>query len=289
MFRDDVRGFVKSDNGYIRAIAERLTGSPDVYAKQSRSPEKSINFVTVHDGFTLNDLVSYNSKHNEANGENNRDGSNDNASWNCGAEGSTDDPAVEELRNRQVKNLFTLLLTAVGAPLIQMGDEVRRTQQGNNNAYCQDNAISWFDWRLLDKHADIHRFVKQLIANRLGAGHGRTDEDTLLDVLQRAQVELHGVDFGPLDEGYTSHTLALSRKSVDNLKQFYLMVNTYWEPLDFVLPPAPAAARRGWRLAIDTSRPSPDDIHTWADAPPIVGNSYQVGSRSVVALVATVD
>ena len=289
MFRDDVRGFVKSDNGYIRAIAERLTGSPDVYAKQSRSPEKSINFVTVHDGFTLNDLVSYNSKHNEANGEDNRDGSNDNMSWNCGAEGSTDDPAVEELRNRQVKNLFTLLLTAVGAPLIQMGDEVRRTQQGNNNAYCQDNAISWFDWRLLDKHADIHRFVKQLIANRLGAGHGRTDEDTLLDVLQRAQVELHGVDFGPLDDGYASHTLALSRKSVDDLQHFYLMVNTYWEPLDFVLPPPPAAARRGWRLAIDTSRASPDDIHGWADATPIVGNSYQVGSRSVVALVATVD
>ena len=169
-FRDDVRSFVKSDNGAVAALAQRLTGSPDVYGKDVREPEQSVNFVTVHDGFTLNDLVSYNEKHNEANGEDNRDGANDNLSWNCGVEGPTDDPAVEALRNRQVKNFFTLLLTAVGAPLILMGDEVRRTQQGNNNAYCQDNELSWFDWTLLDKHGDVQRFVKQLIADRLGVG-----------------------------------------------------------------------------------------------------------------------
>jgi anti-anti-sigma regulatory factor len=125
-FRDDVRSFVKSDNGAVTALAKRLSGSPDIYGKDAREPEQSINFVTVHDGFTLNDLVSYNDKHNAANGEGNRDGSNDNLSWNCGVEGPTDDPAVEGLRNRQVKNFFTLLLTAVGAPLILMGDEVFR-------------------------------------------------------------------------------------------------------------------------------------------------------------------
>jgi glycogen operon protein len=194
---------------------------------------------------------------------------------------------VEALRNRQVKNFITLLLTSVGAPLIQMGDEVRRTQRGNNNAYCQDNDISWFDWALLDKHADVHRFVKQLIANRLGAGSGRTDQDTLLDILHRAQVDWHGVDFGPLDTGDGSHALALSRKSPDDSKHFYLMINAYWEPLDFVLPPSTAETKLGWRRAIDTSLPSPDDICAWAGAPPVTGHSYQVGPRSVVALVAT--
>ena len=137
--------------------------------------------------------------------------SNDNRSWNCGVEGPTDDPAVEALRNRQVKNFFTLLLTAVGTPLIQMGDEVRRTQRGNNNAYCQDNELSWFDWTLLDRHADIYRFVKQLIADRLHFGRGRTEDDTLEELLQRVRIEFHGVTLGAPDEGDTSHALAMSR------------------------------------------------------------------------------
>ena len=139
----------------------RLLGSPDIYGHEEREAEQSINFVTCHDGFTLNDLVSYNHKHNEANGEDNRDGSNDNLSWNCGVEGPTDDPAIEALRNRQVKNFFALELLSAGTPMLLMGDEVRRTQRGNNNAYCQDSEISWFDWSLLERHADIHRFVKR--------------------------------------------------------------------------------------------------------------------------------
>ena len=147
------------------ALAKRLAGSPDIYGQDAREPEQSINFVTVHDGFTLNDLVSYNDKHNEANGEDNRDGANDNLSWNCGVEGPTDDPAVEALRNRQVKNFFTLLLAAVGAPLILMGDEVRRTQRGNNNAYCQDNELSWFDWTLLEQ-ARRHPSLRQATDRR---------------------------------------------------------------------------------------------------------------------------
>src|SRR5262249_5916629 len=146
----------------VSNLVTRIVGSPDIYSHKEREPEQSINFVTCHDGFTLNDLVSYNNKHNEGNREQNRDGNGDNLSWNCGVEGPTDDSAVEALRNRQVKNFFTLTLLSIGAPMILMGDEVRRTQYGNNNAYCQDNEMSWFDWSLIEKHADVHRFVKSL-------------------------------------------------------------------------------------------------------------------------------
>jgi isoamylase len=287
-FRDDVRSFVKSDNGYVAALAQRLTGSPDVYGKDVREPEQSVNFVTVHDGFTLNDVVSYNGKHNEANGEDNQDGSNENQSWNCGVEGPTDDPSVEELRSRQVKNFFTLLLTAMGAPLILMGDEVRRTQQGNNNAYCQDNEISWFDWTLLDKYRDIHRFVKQLIAARLHYGQGRTDTDTLLGLLQQVQVGLGSVTPGMVDEGYTSHALALARTSANGTDRFYLMINAYWEELSFTLPPVSPTAQQNWCLWIDTSRPVPNDIYAGDDTPPVVGSTCKVGPRSILVLVAKV-
>ena len=166
-FRDDVRDFFRGEPGSVRRVADRLVGSPEIYGHKEREAEQSVNFVTCHDGFTLNDLVSYNQKHNEANGEDNRDGANDNRSWNCGVEGPTDDPAVEKLRNRQVKNFLTVTLLSLGVPMILMGDEVRHTQGGNNNAYCQDNEISWFDWTLLEKHADVHRFVTLLIARRL--------------------------------------------------------------------------------------------------------------------------
>jgi glycogen operon protein len=167
-FRDDIRSFVKGDEGKAWALGQRILASPDIYAAEGREPEQSVNFVTCHDGFTLEDLVSYDTKHNEANGEDNRDGNDQNLSWNCGVEGPTDDPEIERLRRRQVKNLLTLELLAVGVPMLTMGDEVRRTQLGNNNAYCQDSEISWFDWRLLDEHADVHRFTKLLIA-RAGA------------------------------------------------------------------------------------------------------------------------
>ena len=145
-FRDDVRAFVRSDPGRVWPVSQRLIGSPDLYAHADREPQKSVNFVTCHDGFTLDDLVSYDRKHNEANGEDNRDGTNDNLSWNGGVEGATDDPAILALRRRQAKNLLALTLLAVGVPMLTMGDEVLRSQDGNNNAYCQDNELSWFDW-----------------------------------------------------------------------------------------------------------------------------------------------
>src|SRR6478672_2443618 len=182
-FRDDVRSFVKGDPGKVWAIAERLLASPDIYARLDREPEKTINFVTCHDGFTLNDAVSYDRKHNEANGEGNRDGNDQNLSWNCGVEGPTDDPAIDALRRRQIKNLLTLDVLALGAPMLLMGDEVRRTQGGNNNGYCHDDARTWFDWTLVERNAEILRFTTALthlrrrFVDAMGhpVGHGLAD------------------------------------------------------------------------------------------------------------------
>ena len=159
-FRDDIRRFVRGDPGSVRALPDRLLASPDLFAGRPSEVEHSINFVTCHDGFTLNDLVSYTRKHNEANLVHNRDGTDADYSWNCGVEGPTDDPAVERLRIMQVKNLLGITLISMGVPMIAMGDEVRRTQGGNNNAYCQDNEMSWFDWSLVDRHHDVFRFAQ---------------------------------------------------------------------------------------------------------------------------------
>ena len=166
IYRDDVRKFVKGDAGMTSALATRLLGSPDLYETSAREPYHSINFVTCHDGFTLNDLVSYNEKHNLANGENNTDGTDANYSWNCGVEGPTDDPAINQLRARQRKNFAAILLCSHGVPMFLEGDEIGRTQQGNNNAYCQDNEVSWLDWRMMASHADLLRFFRLMIAFR---------------------------------------------------------------------------------------------------------------------------
>jgi glycogen operon protein len=291
-FRDDVRSFVKSDNGIVGRLASRLVGSPDIYGYEEREPEQSINFVTCHDGFTLNDLVSYDEKHNEANGEENRDGANDNNSWNSGVEGPTDDPAIEGLRNRQVKNLLTLTLTAIGAPMILMGDEMRRTQGGNNNGYCHDDELTWLDWMLLQRHRDVHRFVKLLIAGRLQRGIAREDLDPTLSlnqIVREARIEYHGVKLYQPDWGDGSHTLAITARGLGNGFQMHLMMNAYWEPLEFEIPPTDGAADSGpgggWRRWIDTARASPDDISTWGEAPPWEGATYVVQPRSVVVLL----
>ena len=284
-FRDDVRRFVKGDNGTVAPMAARLLGSPDIYGHEQREAEQSINFVTCHDGFTLNDLVSYNHKHNEANGEDNRDGSNDNLSWNCGAEGPTNDAAIEALRNRQVKNFFTLELLAVGTPMLLMGDEVRRTQRGNNNAYCQDSDIGWFDWSLLERHADIHRFVKSLNAFRqrrdVVAEEGRL---SLHQLLQRTNIEWHGVALNRPDWSEHSHALAFTLRSLRARFLLHGMFNAYWEPLTFELPPVPAEGGEGWRRCVDTALASPDDYQPLATAPPVSQTTYLVQPRSVVLL-----
>ncbi|MGH8512431.1 MAG: glycogen debranching protein GlgX [Gammaproteobacteria bacterium] len=283
-FRDDVRRFVKGDNRSVPRIAARLLGSPDIYGHKQREPEQSINFVTCHDGFTLNDLVSYNDKHNEANGENNRDGSDDNLSWNCGAEGPTDDAAVEALRNRQVKNLFALGLLAVGTPMLLMGDEMRRTQRGNNNAYCHDSDVNWLDWGLLERHGDIHRFVRSLTAFRqhrdVVAEEGRL---SLNDLLRRAQIDWHGVALNRPDWSEHSHALAFTLRSLRGRFLLHAMFNAYWEPLTFELPPV-TESQQPWRRCIDTALRSPDDIYLWAAAPSVAQASYVVQPRSIVLL-----
>ena len=165
-YRDDIRRFVKGEAGVVGAVATRLAGSADLYEDDGELPVNSINFVTCHDGFTLNDVVSYDVKHNENNGESNRDGIDDNLSWNCGIEGETSDAAVEALRERQIKNFATILLLSRGVPMMVAGDEIRRTQKGNNNAYCQDNEISWLDWSFFQKHPGLFRFWKCMIQFR---------------------------------------------------------------------------------------------------------------------------
>ena len=284
-FRDDVRRFVKGDRGSVSAIATRLLGSPDLYSHKAREAEQSINFVTCHDGFTLNDLVSYNHKHNDANGEDNRDGSDDNLSWNCGVEGPASDPAIETLRNRQVKNFFALLLLSAGTPMLLMGDEVRRTQGGNNNAYCQDNDISWFDWGLLSQHADTHRFVTELTAFRQRRDVvAEAASLTLCQLLDRARIEWQGVTLDRPDWSEHSRSLAFTLQSVQGRFLLHMMLNAYWEPLTFELPPAPAGSRDFWRRCIDTALASPDDINRLDIAPTVTTTTYEVHPRSVVLL-----
>jgi glycogen operon protein len=284
-FRDDVRRFWKGEEEVVSRVASRLLGSPDIYGQEEREAEQSINFITCHDGFTLNDLVSYNYKHNGANGENNRDGSDDNLSWNCGVEGPTDDTVIEALRDRQVKNFFALELLAAGTPMLLMGDEVRRSQQGNNNAYCQDNDISWFDWRLLERHAGIHRFVKELSAFRqrrdVLAEEGKL---SLNQLLQRAKIEWHGVALHRPDWSEHSHSLAFTLQSLRARYLLHGMLNAYWEPLTFELPPVPTESQKLWRRCIDTALPSPDDIYSWEEAPLVKTETYVMQPRSVVLL-----
>ncbi len=283
-FRDDVRDFFRSKPGSVRRIADRMVGSPEIFGHEDREAEQSVNFVSCHDGFTLNDLVSYNEKHNEANGEDNRDGANDNGSWNCGVEGPTDDPAIERLRYRQVKNFLTVTMLSIGVPMILMGDEVRRTQRGNNNAYCHDNELSWFDWSLLEKHADVHRFVRLHTARRqlrdVTHEHERVG---LRNLLQQASKAWHGVKLNQPDWGDNSHSLAVSGEVREEGLWFHLILNAFWEPLEFELP---ALDGMLWRRWIDTALESPADIVPWREAPEFRGSTYLAQERSVVMLYA---
>ncbi len=279
-FRDDVRRFVRGDQDSVGPLASRLLGSPDLYGHEEREPEQSVHFVTCHDGFTLNDLVSYDRKHNEANGQANRDGADENFSWNCGHEGPTDDPAVETLRNRQVKNLLALDLIGIGTPMLLMGDEVRRTQRGNNNAYCIDDETSWFDWSLVERHADVLRFTRHLIAARFDTR--REHRLSLNELLRAMRISWHGVRLGHPDWSGHSHSLAATIRD----GAVHLMFNAWREDLEFELPEPPASAPSGWRRWVDTALASPDDVCAPEEAPPIAGRSYRAAARSVVVLLA---
>ena len=284
-FRDDVRSFIRGEQGAVTRFADRILGSAEIYAHKQREMEQSVNFVTCHDGFTLNDLVSYDQKHNQANLEDNRDGSNNNRSWNCGVEGPTEDSAVERLRNQQVKNFFTITMLSLGMPMILMGDEMRRTQGGNNNAYCYDNANNWMDWGLLEKHADVHRFVKLLIARRLLRDAEAEQQRKSLDqLLREARKAWHGVRVEQPDWSDWSHSLALGAELRKQRLLFHLMTNAYWKALDFELPPTDDRGGDPWHCWINTALKSPLDIVEWQKAPAISDDKYRVEARSVVML-----
>jgi glycogen operon protein len=284
-FRDDVRSFFRGDSGSVRRVADRIVGSPEIYGHEEREAEQSVNFVTCHDGFTLNDLVSYDQKHNEANGEDNRDGTNDNRSWNCGAEGPSNDPLIETLRNRQVKNLLTVTLLSLGMPMLLMGDEVRRSQRGNNNAYCHDNEISWLNWNLVNEHADLLRFTSLLISRRLLRDvSAERERKSLSRLLHGANKGWHGVKLNQPDWGDHSQSLALSAEIRPERLLVYLILNAYWESLSFELPSLENWANKKWHRWIDTYLDSPEDIVEWKAAPTVAAHVYTAGPRSVVVL-----
>ena len=286
-FRDDIRSFFRGDQATVRRVADRFLGSVEIYAHEQREPEQSINFITCHDGFTLNDLVSYNDKHNHSNGENNRDGGNDNRSWNCGAEGPSSDPAIERLRKQQIKNVLTVTLLSMGVPMILMGDEVRRTQLGNNNNYCHDDETNWLDWSLLNSQAEIHRFVRLLIRRRLRRDSSRS-RSTLAQLVQEAHKAWHGTKLYHPDWSDWSHSIALAARLIEEPIVVHIMLNAYWESLDFELPDAELGSTP-WRRWIDTALDSPHDVVDWQQAPAHVGNAYGVQPRSVVVLFKNVD
>jgi len=279
-FRDDVRRFWRGDAGMTAVFATRLCGSADLYQHSQDTPVNSINFVTCHDGFTLNDLVSYGRKHNEANGEDNRDGLSENYSENNGAEGPTDDPAIDAVRLRQIKNMLVTLLVSRGVPMLLGGDEFRRTQQGNNNAYCQDNAISWYDWRLVERNAGLVRLVSRLIALRqahpvLGADRFYTEAEIRWLGAEGRPPDWHGRDnrVGCIVGDIQAQHGAL----------LCLLFNATLEPARFVLPEGRAG---GWRIVVDTSRDSPADAADPANQRSASGEVV-LGPRSTVILRST--
>jgi glycogen operon protein len=284
LFRDDLRRFVKGDAGLVPRLAARLAGSPDIFSSQGGSPACSINFITCHDGFTLADLVTYNHKRNDANGESGRDGPQENYSWNCGAEGPTTSPEVRRLRLRQMKNLATLLLLAQGVPMILSGDEMARTQQGNNNAYCHDSELSWLEWRHEDEYAELWRFFQQLIRFRKCHAILRQRRFLSDNPAHRPALVWHGCQVGQPDWSWESRTLAMHLLGGPAEVDIYLVANAHWEPHVFSLP-APSAPKRWYRF-VDTAQVPPADISKVGEERLLINpHRYDVAPRSVVVLV----
>ncbi|BFM38840.1 glycogen debranching enzyme GlgX [Synechocystis sp. LKSZ1] len=290
-YRDSLRKFLKGD-GNVGDVAQRLQGSPDLYAPTGRAPATSINFITCHDGFTLMDLVSYNHKHNEANGENNNDGSNDNDSWNCGWEGSTDDPGINRLRQRQIKNALALLMVSQGVPMLLMGDEMGRTKLGNNNTYCHDNALNWLDWTLVERQASLLQFCQHLIAfrqahpvlrnpahfqNRDYVGSGYPD------------ISWHGTKAWYVDWS-SAHILAFmlcgkhAKQGQVTDDYLYIGMNLHWQAHGFELPQLPSGMQ--WHVFANTGvEPPADSCHPGQETVLEDQASILLGERSVVILV----
>ncbi|MGF1761389.1 glycogen debranching protein GlgX [Photobacterium sagamiensis] len=283
-YRDDVRAFWRGDSGSVTRFSSRMLGSPDIYGSRHHSSHRSVNFICAHDGFTLNDLVSYNQKHNLANGENNRDGDNHNVSCNYGVEGPTDFTEIEILRHRQCKNMLATLFLSLGTPMISMGDEVRRTQKGNNNAYCQNNEISWFDWRLVDKHADLLRFVKLLSQfRRAKPTIERNMHLSLSSALESVDICWHGLKPHQPDWSEHSHSLALTVNHPITKDEIYVICNAYWDPLEFTLPERELT---GWHVLINTAESSPRDIYAIDEVPAYPYQTILVKGRTMVVMIA---
>ncbi len=290
-YRDSMRDFWRSHPVGIGEFADRFSGSSDLYGSADRRPTSSVNLITVHDGFTLHDLVSYDDKHNEANGENNRDGTSDNFSWNCGAEGPTDDPDILALRARQSRAMLATLLLSFGVPMLLGGDEMGRTQGGNNNAYCQDNEMTWYDWASAD--TALRDFTRQLIALRKAHPVFRRRrflsgaEASELRWFTPAGSEMTAADWS--DENALAIALYLDGSDDPDQAEdgtwlldddFLVLVNAWWEPLDFVLPATRGKA--SWRTDIDTYSPAAPGRS--AAAPRGAGDHVTVNPRSVVVL-----
>ena len=251
-YRDDMRSFLKGDSGVAGRAITRITGSSDMYDPASRGYSASVNFLTCHDGFTLYDLYSYNEKHNEKNGWNNTDGDNNGLSWNCGVEGETDDPVVMGLRRRLVKNAFAALLCSRGPAMFFAGDEFCNTQYGNNNAYCQDNIISWLDWNRLEEFQEIHDFARFMIHFR--AKHPILRRDTKPAVCGLPSVSIHNGEPNRNYTDYNTHLIGImyagrNADDTDDDMIFYGM-NAYWEPLEMRLPSLPESYH--WKLVVNT-------------------------------------
>lgn len=290
-YRDTIRKFLKSEPGQVGELSYRIQGSPDLY--EHRGPTASINFVTCHDGFTLYDLFSYNDKHNEANGENNNDGANDNNSWNGGWEGETDDLEINSLRRRQIKNTLTILLLSQGVPMIFAGDEAGRTQNGNNNAYCHDTQMNWFDWSLLEQNADLFRYAKMItnfrhahpaLRNRYHFQHRDYVGSGYPDI------SFHGTQAWNCDWSFDSRVFAFllcgkhaKQGSVQD-DFIYVGMNMHWDALNFQPPCLPEGMK--WHIFSNTGMPAPEDVHKIGREPILADqNNILVGPRSVIVLV----
>lgn len=290
-FRDDVRAFIKGDSGLVSEISKRITGSADLFYYKNRKPYHSINFITAHDGFTLSDLVSYNSKHNKQNGENNNDGNNHNISWNCGIEGKSKNPTIISLREKQMKNLFSILMISQGTPMMFSGDEMKFSKEGNNNTYCHDNKYNWLNWKLLEKNNIFFNFCKYMINFRKKHPVLRRKgflEGIDTDGNKRLDISWHGIIPYSPDWSENSHSIAFmmdgaktetGAKEDDN--NIYVAINTYWQPLNFQLPqPAP---HKKWHIAINTAKAI--GYYPFGEEKKIIHTEITVNERSIIILI----
>jgi glycogen operon protein len=284
-FRDDIRRFVRAEKNFTSIVASRISASPDIYTDLSRNPARGINFISCHDGFTLNDLVSYNQKHNEANRENNRDGANDNFSWNCGVEGPSDDPAVEKTRKKLIKNFLAFLYISQGTPLLLMGDEVRKTQSGNNNAYCHDSVMNWFDWSLTTKNKDLFLFTKKLIHfTRTHQIFSWSSPWIKGGNFGASIIDWHGIEPSKPDFGENSLTLSFTLKDFWYNSYYHIIINSFWQSINFNLPHYNNATK--WEVVVDTSQDSPKDFNAPGSGVFVQGNKFLAADRSFVILYA---